>query len=291
MKALKIILLLFASMQTIVSAKESSMTHPLDNMPILEQLPKRNYGTSPPVEQRGVEFRRFLSTSVKIQVQGGSGSGTIIYYDEEKNLAYVASCGHLWNNGVVSAEDAKKKNIKCKIVVWYKNDKKLEKTEQFDAKLLFYSHTNEIDTSLLVFSPNWKPEYLSIAPINYKYKFNSTAHSCGCDGGSEVAHYEVKLLELNDDIVTIKNSPRPGRSGGGLFDENFYIGTCWGTQYVDGSGNGYFTPIKDIHSFWSKQKGYEFLLTGRMNLKAKLIPVVNKNEPNVQYTQDYILAP
>lgn len=290
-KVLKFILLFLFAIETNGAERDFFMRHPLDGMLILKKLPEERYGANAPIEQREEEFSKFLSVSVKVQVSGGSGSGSIIYYDAKKNLAYVASCGHLWSPGVVSAEDAEKKDNKCKIIVWYKNNKKLKEPEQFDAKMVFYCYNNDIDTSLLVFSPDWEPFYFPIAPIDYKYKINSLAHSCGCDGGREVAHYEVNILELNDDLVTTKNSPRPGRSGGGLFDENFYIGTCWGTEHVDGSGNGYFTPIKDIHRFWGKQKDYSFLLLIGTNVKGKLIPIVDKVHPQGTYNQDYILSP
>jgi hypothetical protein len=290
MKAIKAILLLLFILNTHSYAKEPFMRHSLDNMPVLEALPKGMYGTNTPIEQRGIEFRKFLSASVKIQVSEGAGSGSIIYYDKENNKAYVASCGHLWKSGILSAEQAKDKKIKCKVIVWYKNEVKLQKPESFDAELIFYSYTNETDTSLVTFSPDWHPKYIPLAPADYKYKIGSTAHSCGCDGGKEVAHYEVKLTDINEDVVTIKNSPRPGRSGGGLFDENSYIGTCWGTEFVDGSGTGYFTPIKEIHSFWGKQNGYKFLLSKHLGFKARALPIVNKNSKE-EVTQDYILAP
>lgn len=265
--------------------------HPLDGMRILEKLPKNEYGSYEPIEQRGIEYRKYLSASVKIKVKNGCGSGTIIYYDEEKNLAYVASCGHLWNKGVLNLND-KKIDRDCEIVTWYKNKDKLKEPLSFNGKVLFYSYTDTVDTSLIVFSPiDWKPNYFSLAPINYKYKIGSEAHSCGCDGGNEVAHYSVKILGLNDDLVTIKNSPRPGRSGGGLIDDNeLYIGTCWGTQYIDGSGKGYFTPIKDIHEFWSKQKQYNFLLS-KKTILGKKIPIKDKSSNEKRYSPSYILAP
>lgn len=291
MEVKKIVLFITMVLSSTYFAKaEPFMVHPLDNMPIMEKIPNGWYG-SLPIEQRGQEFRRFLSVSLKIKVQNGSGSGSIVYYDEEKNIAYVASCGHLWNRGIMNAEEGKSKKIKCKVVTWYKNDIKLDEPEEFDANLIFYSYTSEIDTALVTFKPNWKPNYFPIAPLEYKYKFNSIAHSCGCDGGKEVAHYEVKLLRLNGDLITTNNSPRPGRSGGGLFDEELYIGTCWGTQYVDGSGIGYFTPIKDIHKFWSLQKDYSFLLDKSFRIEGKILKIVDRNRKQEKYNQDYILAP
>lgn len=267
---------------------------PLDKMPILEPDPIGIRVGEAPIEQRGIEFRQFLSASVKISVNGASGSGTIVYYDKAKNLAYVASCGHMWSSGVVSAEDAKKKNITCKVITWYHNEQKLDKPRTYNANVMFYSYVSGVDTSLITFTPDWEPNYFPVAPVNYEYVKGQHVHSLGCDGGSEVAHYDIEIIGLFDnDLVTYRNSPRPGRSGGGLMDDNgYYIGTCWGTQYRDGSGRGYFTPLSAIHGFWSKQKGYEFLLKIQpLGSEAKKIPIVDRTQDQGSYKPDYILLP
>jgi hypothetical protein len=264
----------------------------LDKMPILQALPEGLRGYSPE-EQRDEKYRKFLSPSVKILVDGASGSGTIIYYDSKNNIAYVASCGHLWSKGVMSAEQSKLKNKKCNVVVYYHNNKKLDKPKSYNADVLFYSYMDSLDTSLVAFSPDWSPNYFPIAPLDYKYQINSIAHSCGCDHGSEVAHYSVVIKEAGADIITEKNGPRPGRSGGGLMDDNgYYIGTCHSTQFIDGSGKGYFTTLSDIHKFWGKQKGYEFLLNQKPKKSAgQLLPIKDKNDRLKTYSPDYILLP
>lgn len=268
------------------------MIHPLDNMRILKNLPTDRYGAYSPIEQRGPEYIKYLSPSLKVRVSGGMGSGTIIYYDKEKNLAYVASCGHLWEKGIASAKECEKRNIKCEVITWYKNNIKLNKEESFPARVVFYKYTNDNDTSLIVFKPDWEPTYFPIAPKNYKYEINSMAHSCGCDGGKEVAHYEVKIIEINNDVVTRNNSPRPGRSGGGLINnKDLYIGTCWGTEFIDGSGLGFFTKLENIHDFWYEQ-GYQFLLEVNKNkFLGRLLPIKDRNSQQLKYDQNYILVP
>lgn len=262
----------------------------LDNMPVLESLPV-GYNGSTPIAERGEEYKKFLSASVKINVSGSSGSGTIIYYDPIKNLAYVASCGHLWSQGTMSVEEGLRRKMTCKVTTWYHNDEKLSTPKSYNANVIFYSHVRGADTSLITFTPDWEPNYFPIAPITYKYSPGEYAHSLGCDGGSEVAHYRIKIIGLSSsDLVTIENSPRPGRSGGGLMDEEYYIGTCWGTQYVNGSGKGFFTPLSAIHKYWSKQKGYEFLLNQSVGL-AKKIPIIDRNNSQGEYSKDYILMP
>jgi DNA-directed RNA polymerase II subunit RPB2 len=95
------------------------------------------------------------------------------------------------------------------------------------------------------------------------------------------------------DLVTEKNSPRPGRSGGGLMnDEGFYIGTCWGTQYRDGTGKGYFTPLSVIHRFWSKQNGYAFLLEQKSSSgAAQLLKIIDHSNSGLKFAAEYIILP
>lgn len=265
---------------------------PLDNMPIMEPQIIGFAGTSP-IEKRGPEYRKFLSASVKIGVSGSSGSGTIVYYDSSKNIAYVATCGHMWNRGIMSVEEGKRRNMTCRVIVWYHNDKKLDEPVTYNAKVIFYSYVSGQDTALVTFTPDWIPDYFPIAPVDYKYINGKHAHSLGCDGGSEVAHYDIEIIGIRgNDLITNKNSPRPGRSGGGLMDDyGYYIGTCWGTQYRDGSGIGYFTPLSAIHRFWDQQKGYEFLLNQKPGGVARQIPVIDIIGLQGSYKPEYILLP
>lgn len=267
-------------------------THPLDNMPLVD-APGGIYNGLAPVEERGPEVRRWLAPSVKISVSGASGSGTIVYHDPEKNIAYVATCGHLWSRGRMSAEEGLRRNLTCKIITWYHNDKKLEGTREYPAKVIFYSHVNGSDTALVTFQPDWTPDYFPIAPVNYEYKAGQRVHSCGCDGGREVAHYDVEIVGLrSDDLVTVRNSPRPGRSGGGLMDDDgYYIGTCWGTSSFDGGGQGYFTPLSAIHSYW-RQNGYGFLLEIPLGgSAARQLSIVDRSGTQREYPKDYVLLP
>lgn len=265
----------------------------LDNMPILER-DKFGNENPPPIARRGPEFRRYLAPSVKIAVSGASGSGTIIHYDKSKNLAYVATCGHLWTPGVMNVEDGKKKKMKCKVILWYQNDQKFDAPKSYEADVIFYSYIDGQDTGLITFSPDFEPNYFPFGPKDYRYIKGQHAHSVGCDAGTEVAHYDIEMLGIDgNDLVSEKNSPRPGRSGGGLMDDDgYYIGTCWGTQYRDGTGKGYFTPLFIIHKFWQKQKGYEFLLEQKQFIgNAKQIKIKDRSGKSEEFKPEYILLP
>jgi len=264
-----------------------------DRMPILEREKFGNENPTP-IARRGPEFRKYLAPSVKIMVSGASGSGTIVHFDNQKKMAYVATCGHLWEQGVMNVDEGKRRNLKCKVIVWYHNDQKLDAPKSYDANVIFYSYINGQDTGLITFTPDWEPNFFPIGPSDYRYIKGQHSHSVGCDAGTETAHYDIEMLGIEgEDLVTNKNSPRPGRSGGGLMDDDgSYIGTCWGTQYRDGTGKGYFTPLFVIHKFWSKQKGYEFLLKQKQATgNAKQIKIKDHTGSKEEFKPEYILLP
>lgn len=242
-----------------------------------------------PIEQRDAKYRRWLAVSLKIQVSGASGSGTIVYYNPDDGWAYVQSCGHLWN-GSMSAEEGKRKNVRCKVITWYHNDTKLEQPKEYPAEVLFYSNPAPNDCSLLRFKPDWVPNYIPIAPADFVFREGMRLHSCGCDGGRECAHYDVKYIgERGGDVVTTENSPRPGRSGGGLMTDENYVGICWGTSDRSGNGNGFFTPLKTLRSH-NEKNGYGWLNEVGV-FWAQQIPIVDRNGPQGKYPRDYIPLP
>lgn len=269
--------------------------NPIDNMPLVEDDPFAALASGiMPNEQRGAEFKKWLSVGLKIMVSGASGSGTIIYFNPEDGYAYMQSCGHLWK-GNMTAEEGKQRKVTCKVITWYHNDTKLSSPKEYPAEVLYYSNTRGRDCSLLRFKPDWVPNYLPIAPEDFTYQKDMRLHSVGCDSGQEVAHYDVRYAGMRDvgsgwlDLVTTENSPRPGRSGGGLSTDNYYVGICWGTTAYDGSGNGMFTPLSTIRQY-NKQNGFEWLNDMGQDL-ANQIPIKDRNNPQGQYPPGYIPRP
>jgi len=261
-------------------------------MPLVVNDPLAVKNNLDPIEQRGPKYANWLSKGLKISVSGASGSGTIIYYDKKSGWAYVQSCGHLWNGNRSVNEGRHEEAV---VTTWYHNNKKLKTPKSYNAEVLFYSNHNNPDISLLRFKPDWKPDYFPIAPENYKIGTEQHAHSIGCDGGREIAHYDVEIIKEREnyfgkEIVTAYNSPRPGRSGGGLIsDEGYYIGICWGTSNYSGNGSGYFTSLEEIHKIM-KREGFEWLLNVKNSL-ARQIPIIDRNNPQQEYSEEYIAIP
>lgn len=263
--------------------------HPknIDNMPLVKSH-NVSLGETPRV-QRGIEYRKYLSAGVLVINGEIKGSGTIVYYDKTKNIAYIASCGHLW-----TGNSLKNDTKLCKIKIWYHNEVKLKEPETYNANVLFYD--NVYDTSLICFNPTWEPIYFPIAPVNYNISSGSTQHSIGCEFAEEVAHYEVEVVGYGQQkgrqqLITIRNSPRMGRSGGGLLtDDGYYIGTCWGTSNYDGTGEGYFTTLDSIYKVWQKN-GYSFLLNEPLPIFAQKMSIIDRNQKQGKYKESYILIP
>jgi hypothetical protein len=261
----------------------------VDNMPLVEEEPYE-VSAQPPVEERGTIVAKWLKTGVKINAKGCSGSGTIIYYDPKSGYAYVQSCGHLWSGGAKAGEC----DVKCTVTTWYHNENKLSEPKTYPAEVIYYSQTKGQDCSLSRFKPDWTPDYYPIASVNFVFEKGAMLHSVGCDGGREIAHYGVKVVGMRGDpwpdLVTVQNSPRPGRSGGGLMsDDGYYVGICWGTSDYSGTGNGYFTPLSTIR-YMNKANGYDWINDVGTSL-ARQIPIVDHNNPPGHYPPDYIPLP
>ena len=263
---------------------------PLDNMPIISG--PINHGSGSPVEDRGTEYRKYLSSSVKIRNGDTIGSGTIVYYDYDKNEAWVASCGHLWDGNMKATSRNKKK---AEIVTWYHNNIKLVAPRTYVADVIFYNNSAGFDLSLLKFTPDWHPDYFSIAPYDYVINVGDLHHSTGCDRGSEVARYEVEIIQVGNtpgvDTRIKRNSPRPGRSGGGLLtSDGYFIGICWGTTDPEGgSGEGIFTSLPSIHQFFEKE-GYGWILKVPTGL-ARRLTIVDRENPYRDFPKNYVPMP
>lgn len=248
--------------------------------------------TGPPIDHTGADYSKWLQAACGVAVSKGVGAGTLCYYDVNKNLAYVASCGHLWKGTM----RANQQDIRAKVVFWYCNKKKLQKPKTYPAKVIFYSNDIGYDCSLLVFKPDWIPQLYFPIATSKRFTKGEKLHSTGWDT-NEIADYIVEYVgtfpgpQGAPDFVTKYNSPRPGRSGGGLIDQDGYItGICKATSDNRGTGVGYFTPLNALRAIYNRE-GYGFLLNKSRPDAAKRIPILDHNKPDKRYRDDYIIYP
>ena len=262
-------------------------------MPIVKTDLPPIIGHPIPNAKRDASVTYYLQSSVRIKQNGYvKGSGTICYYDEQTGEAWVISAGHLWRGNKEPGSPPEEAVVE----LFYKNDKRLSHPKSFKAEIICYSN-NEVDIAFLKFRPDWVPQhYFTIAPKDYLLKKNDKYESTGCDRAEIPASYTITIIEgerRGPDLITKDNSPRPGRSGGGLLTTNgLLIGICWGTTERDGSGYGYFVPLRKIHSYTSKHKEIAWLLkVPQYSYIINMIPIVESNGIQRQVPDRYIPVP
>lgn len=211
---------------------------------------------SAPYADRTLNVIDYLKTGCRVFYKNKCGSATVIYYDIVHNVAWALSCGHLFSKSQSMPADSElKKIITCRLDFFYP-------PKTYTGIVVFYYIQGYKDIALIRFTPEHIPSTAPIAPINYHLN-GQTLHSIGCDRCSEIAHYLVVHLDtyvMPEEYYTIYNSPRPGRSGGGLLtDDGMLVGICVRTSDISGCGVGYYTPLSQIHTVL-KEEGYGWLL-------------------------------
>lgn len=232
-----------------------------------------------PLPKREKEYRYYLQCSIRIHANNSAGSGTICYYDKENNEAWVISCGHLFDGDKPPWQ--KWGTHHARIDVFYKNDLQLIAPQSFEANVICYD-SNE-DISILTFKPDWEPQhYFPIAPIQFLIREGDLYESTGCDHAGEVASYTVKVVDgmnSGQNLITKNNSPRPGRSGGALLsDDGYFLAIVWGTSALDGSGYGFYVPLRRIHNYLRRYEETKDLLTvANLRGTIHLIPIMGED--------------
>lgn len=242
-------------------------------------------------EARDVQYRRYLAVSVQV---AGVGSGTIICYNPATQDAYILSCGHMWGDpkrgGSQSAQTLEQHPRYSYVTAWYHDMEKLRAPKHYRARVLFWDVGFGNDVSLLKAKIDWIPEVFVIAK---KHTWGGTYHSVGSDKRTEAAHYGVEYMGFdkhNINLVTRYNSPRPGRSGGGLLVRDKVVGICIRTSDKRGGsyGVGIFTPLRAIHRVF-RRNGYDWLLNLEPNT-ARTMPIKSWNG-DTYYPLGYVPMP
>lgn len=266
---------------------------PVSELPYWE-TPERH--GAPGWEERGEEYIKWLAPSVRVTAwpDGGGGSGTICYIDEE-NWIYVITCGHLYPATYRSAAYYQTNPNYKNVTVYYHNEKKLDKPKSYKAETLCSVYDGVYDVALIRFKGDWTPEWvIPIAPADYKLEKGKYYHSLGCDGLKPVAHYLVKYQHSQThqrnqgevvEHVTTENGPRKGRSGGGVMTDDLQLIMICSRG---NSKNGFWSSTQQIHKFLTKE-GFKPVLDG-MSLANK-IPIIDRNNPQGKYPKDYIPVP
>lgn len=211
-----------------------------------------------PLADRVAGAATYMEPTCQVVYKGMWGSGTVIRSDAIGGDVWVLSCGHIFTgvSGRMSAKECARVEPRCDLTFFYRGGVRLAKPERRPGTLVFY-HCDGMDDVSLIRSSAFGGGFRSVglAPPGYRLARGTRLHSPGCDGGGEVADYRsVYWRGLRDaggqaGYVTVENSPRPGRSGGGLMTrEPYLVGVCCRTSEIGGRGLGYFMTLDQVRS-------------------------------------------
>lgn len=216
-----------------------------------------------PPARRDVSVVEFLEVSVRVP----GGSGTICYYDQSKNLAYVLTCAHVFAVGT-----------KPYVEVYWVN--RIYDKRRYKAKLLLCNEDN--DVALMSFEPDFTPSYCPIAPSDSLYWAPTKVPQgkklvvCGRDNGEEPAMYEAITRKSRNDkyLESYQHQSNSGRSGGGVMtlDRSRLVAVNYG-RLTGKVGHGLWVPLWKIHRVL-KDGGFYWL--------TKLKPVNKRTKLSVE---------
>ncbi len=235
-----------------------------------------------PIAKREEKYISYLEPSVRLRRESGGqryifGSGTVVFADDK--YAWIISCGHIFES----------KDDKIQVEVFYKEGKKLERPKLYNSLVLCVDIQNDI--SFVKIQPNYRMPCFSIAPVDYKINPKDKLESAGCDHAKEVATYTVVVYSVDKNyITTYINSPRPGRSGGGLIKDEMFVGICTHTSNFEQNGQfipgyGWYVSLPRIHAF-AKNNKLEFLLVDKPVLK-----IFDRSGRLLKESKNYIPVP
>jgi len=183
-----------------------------------------------------------------------SSSGTVIHVaalGDGRYTAYVLSTGHMGKRTEPSVE------------FFYLDGKKLAKPQTAQGRIVFLVEngvSQGVDFCVIEVDAKGKPAAVPIAKKDVGK--GVTCLSIGCDMGSLPTAYQCKVVKVKKHQYALeRDTPRPGRSGGGLFHDGKLVGVCWGC-YQSGNGQGLtgmFTRASTIRRLLASA-GYENLL-------------------------------
>lgn len=172
-----------------------------------------------------------LQSSVRV----GNASGTVIKVSD--GFAYILTTGHL------------EKRQDVKVEFFYMDGDKLEKPMVLSGRIILLLENNEkgVDFSIVKIElpKRSRPSCIPLASKEVRCRKNQNYRVIGfC---KEPCEFELTYLgERDGSLITTKDKPTPGCSGGGLFRGGKLLGVCWGTNHKESEIEGLFTPHYSI---------------------------------------------
>jgi hypothetical protein len=180
-----------------------------------------------------------------------ASSGTVfkVTPNDKGYTSYILSTGHM------------KKREDPQIEFFFMDGEKLEKPFIVKGNIIFLVENSfkGCDFSVIEVTTKNKPAFIPLAKKDAKEK--DKCLSIGCDLATVPKCYSCTVLNLGKhDYILENDSPKAGRSGGGLFLNHEIVGVCWGcATWGNKEVNGLFTRASVVRNLLTAA-GYEHLL-------------------------------
>lgn len=191
-----------------------------------------------------------FQASVRVNYPYAS-SGTVfkVTPNDKGYTSYILSTGHM------------KKREDPQIEFFFMDGEKLDEPLVVKGNIIFLVENSfkGCDFSVIEVRTKGKPAFIPIAKKDAKEK--DKCLSIGCDSASVPKCYSCTVLNLEKlDYILENDSPKAGRSGGGLFLKHEIVGVCWGCRtWGNEERNGLFTRASVVRNLLMTA-GYEYLL-------------------------------
>ncbi len=232
-----------------------------DGAVILEDLPPSESAEPPPLLnpkpwETVVRIKMHMSSR-----EWGFGSGTIIYSDAEESI--ILTCAHIFR--VSQGQQPSVKNYRVPISVdlfdgKITNPKKAQLhciERDIPGEAIDYDFTN--DVGLIRIRPGRRLLASRVVPASWQPRNGMKMYSVGCSHGNDATAWDTKILEsrvkMSNNSFEMKcaNQPIEGRSGGGLYTTDGYVGgVC---NFADPNGHvGLYAVPTAIHKLLDRNQ-------------------------------------
>jgi thiol-disulfide isomerase/thioredoxin len=223
-----------------------------------------------PAERRASPNPKPWQTVVRIRMKMGNGyegvgSGTVIYSDA--NSALVLTCAHIFKEEGRKTPPPSQCRMPITVdlfdgVLGGPRKNQVHYVETVKGEAVDYDLTN--DVGLIRIRPGKVLPAAKVVPPYWHPKEGMHMLTVGCSEGHDATAWDTQILRSKAGlkntgtgesfhVIECKNPPKQGRSGGGLFTDDFYVaGVC---DFADPQhGNGLYAEPASIYRLLDRNR-------------------------------------
>jgi thiol-disulfide isomerase/thioredoxin len=195
----------------------------------------------------------------------GMGSGTVIYSDADSSL--ILTCAHIFKEEGRKPTPPKQFRMPIEVdlfdgVLGGPKKNQVHYVETVRGEAIDYDFAN--DVGLIRIRPGKVLPAAKVVPPYWHPKEGMHMLTVGCSEGHDATAWDTQILRAQAGlrntgtgetfhVIECKNPPKQGRSGGGLFTDDFYVaGVC---DFADPQhGNGLYAEPASIYRLLDRNK-------------------------------------